>query len=366
MINKETARKIGKYLCRVLIVILITIAMTAATLYGVLFVLTKGPSPTASKLFVKTVKETSAGGFLADMFFTKAEIDEIISVKSSEIDESETVDPSLIRIPDKPEDSKPADSSGKTDNQTDVPDTDEHETSVPIQDDPDDGIEIIDIIGGAYKGKMLIVKEPKRVFIGIPPEGYGENKWGLTVKKMVNYYGAVAGTNAGGFFDPDGKGTGGIPEGYVIYEGELVWGARNIAYSIVGFDDNGLLHVGRMTAERALALGMKYAVCFGPSLIINGVPCNENYDLGGGVNPRTVVGQREDGAVLILVINGRQIDSIGASYDDLIDIMLEHGAVNAGNLDGGSSSILMYEGEYQTKSAYLFGERIVPNAILVK
>ena len=54
---------------------------------------------------------------------------------------------------------------------------------------------------------------------------------------------------------------------------------------------------------------------------------------------------RADGAVLMLVIDGRQPHSLGATYKDCIDVMLEYGAVNAGNLDGGSSTILLYDGE---------------------
>jgi len=134
----------------------------------------------------------------------------------------------------------------------------------------------------------------------------------------------------------------------------------------VGFDENNILHVGNISAVRALELNIKYATCFGPALIINGNPCNEKYLLGGGLNPRTAVGQKADGTVMLLVVNGRQIDSIGASYDDLIDIFLKHGAVNAGNLDGGSSSFLIYNNEYLNSSANIFGERAVPNAVLVR
>ena len=67
-----------------------------------------------------------------------------------------------------------------------------------------------------------------------------------------------------------------------------------------------------------------------------------------------------------LVINGRSLESLGATLDDLAEIMLAHGAVNASNLDGGSSSIMIMNDEYLTSSAYIFGERVVATAILVK
>ena len=122
-----------------------------------------------------------------------------------------------------------------------------------------------------------------------------------------------------------------------------------------------------MTPEKAMKTGLKYAVSYGPALIINGEPCNAGKSLGGGINPRTAIGQREDGAILLLVVNGRQIDSLGATLDDLVEIMLSHGAVNASNLDGGSSSLMKYEGEYLNTSSYIYGgERILASTILVK
>ena len=86
---------------------------------------------------------------------------------------------------------------------------------------------------------------------------------------------------------------------------------------------------------------------------------------GGGLNPRTVLGQRADGAVLMLVIDGRQSHSIGATYKDCIDVMLQYGAVNAANLDGGSSSMLVYNGEVQNVCASLYGSRPLPTAFIV-
>ena len=111
---------------------------------------------------------------------------------------------------------------------------------------------------------------------------------------------------------------------------------------------------------------IKYAVSYGPALIINGEPCNANRSLGGGINPRTAIGQREDGAILLLVVNGRQIDSRGATLDDIIEIMLSFGAVNASNLDGGSSTLMKLDGEYLNTSSYILGgERVLASTILI-
>ena len=75
---------------------------------------------------------------------------------------------------------------------------------------------------------------------------------------------------------------------------------------------------------------------------MNGHINEEAYNDPSGLNPRTCMGQRADGAVILLVIDGRQVSSFGGTYADAIDIMVEYGAVNACNLDGGSSSVMLY------------------------
>ena len=155
-------------------------------------------------------------------------------------------------------------------------------------------------------------------------------------KNRKSKIGAIGGINAGAFVDPDGSGTGKEPEGLTIIDGALVESARWDRESFAGFDADGILHVGYFSYADCLNLGIVGGVTFSPPLIINGVP----QDPGpSGVNPRTAIGQRADGAVLMLVIDGRQLSSAGATYDDLIEVMLQFGAVNAMNLDGGSSTV---------------------------
>ena len=111
---------------------------------------------------------------------------------------------------------------------------------------------------------------------------------------------------------------------------------------------------------------MRDAVSFiTPALIVNGKAA-DILGTGGGLNPRTAIGQRADGAVLLLVIDGRQSHSIGANYKDLMDVMLQYGAVNAANLDGGSSTLMVYNDQILNVCASLYGSRKLPTAILVR
>ena len=91
---------------------------------------------------------------------------------------------------------------------------------------------------------------------------------------------------------------------------------------------------------------------------------DEGY-LASGLNPRTAIGQRSDGAILMLVIEGRQPNRLGATMTDLAQIMLDFGAMNACNLDGGSSSMMWYDGRYINNTASVIGIRPIPTSFLV-
>jgi len=101
-------------------------------------------------------------------------------------------------------------------------------------------------------------------------------------------------------------------------------------------------------------------------LIVNGVPADIGSSSKTGLNPRTAIGQRADGAVLLLVVDGRHPSSIGAGYADLIEVLLKHGAVNACNLDGGTSSIMYYQGQRISSIENISFSRSIPTAFLVK
>lgn len=66
-------------------------------------------------------------------------------------------------------------------------------------------------------------------------------------------------------------------------------------------------------------------------------------------NPRTAVGRRADGSVLLVTVNGRGADgSAGMTLRELAELFVELEATEALNLDGGGSSALVVGGELQT------------------
>ena len=223
--------------------------------------------------------------------------------------------------------------------------------------------ELIDINRGVYRGKLLRIKDASRVYIGVSGP-LGAEHAGKQLGDIVRSYGALAGVNASGFYDPDGMGNGGTPLGLVISQGKMAFGDDWTNYEVIGFDKKNKLHCGYMTGKQAMDMGIRDAACFGPVLISEGKRMN-TADRWSGHNPRTVIGQTEDGTVLILLIEGRQISSIGATFDDVKDLMEEYGAVNAGNMDGGASSVMYYNGEQLTLSSSLNGTRDIPSCWLV-
>lgn len=214
--------------------------------------------------------------------------------------------------------------------------------------DKDDLYKVIDVNGKGYQGYLVAIYNPSRISIATTAYLGKRGESILTVSKREN---AIIAMNAGGFYDPDWNSNGAIPHGTVISNGQVVsdFSDAGMSGGFIGFTKDNKLILGRMSKEEALKKGYRDAIEFGPYLIVNGKRSFIKGNGGWGIAPRTAIGQREDGIVLFLVINGRLADSIGADMVDLTDIMDNYGAVNAANLDGGSSSELVIKNKIINK-----------------
>lgn len=225
-------------------------------------------------------------------------------------------------------------------------------------------VEIEKVTGSGYTGFVMIVNDPTKVRLGMPNKvGSGEK-----VTSMVKRTGAIAGVNGGGFVDANGKGNGFKPIGLVISQGKTYYNGLGGKKStqIVGLDKQGKMIAGKYSIEELSKLGVQEAVTFQPRLIVNGKGLIKNAGEGWGIAPRTAMGQRADGALIFVVIDGRQPTySIGANLYDVQEILLRYGAVIAANLDGGSSSVLVKDNEILNKPSSQYGERYLPTAFLV-
>lgn len=286
-----------------------------------------GPFTNTRDMLVTTAMTTMRHKYIATLFLPDSKIDEILK-----------------------------------NNRPDTDIDDQKINDIDINENVDDGIELVDVSSKTFKGYMLIINDPSRVKVATSPR---IGKVGATTSQIVEQNNAVAGINGGGFAD-DALGTGGKAEGILIEDEILKTKNNGGTYSIVGLDnDNRMIVSNAMTYSKMKSLNLKSAVTFGPVIIINGKPTIRSGDGGWGIQPRTAIGQRKDGTILMLVIDGRQKDSLGATLKNVQDIFLQYGAYNAFNLDGGASSTMVHNSKLVNKPSDILGERYVPCAFIV-
>ena len=292
------------------------------------FIMMYGPWDKIRNFYVNTAMKTKDHQYFAKIFYSDEKIQEIVNSNY------------FIEITDKVElDDIVIDTSPKSsyDNEYD----EEILTRTPGNED----YKIINIKVGISKGYLIAIYNPKKVSL-IRAKNFNVGRYGEQVTGMCKRYDALVCINAGGFNDDTGRGSD-IPLGYVIDDSEIVWPATGwdtATGNLIGFNADGkLLLLANSTGTAALEEGMVDGIEFGPFLIVNGKPLEIVGD-PWGKSPRVAIGQRKDGVVLFLVIDGENyID--GASLQDVVDVLMKYGAYNAANLDGGHSSSLSIDGK---------------------
>ena len=337
-------KKIGKVLLRMLAFLTTFVAAVAIVLLIVLKMFCSDTFPHVQQTFVTTILETGQLKFLASWFLSPEEIQAIVDQNSMKELNAE-INTDLIQ-------------SGSF-GSVGVDGTADDET-------PD--IEIVEVAGSTYTGTMMIVKDPSRVSLATI---YPWRQYGVTLEELVTSNDAIAGINGGLYNSTDN--TGGAPYGVIVSNGEIQHNKPQEykGLVLVGFTEDHILQIvdiSEMNSEDVenLVAEMKIrdAVTFQEEasdvnnhfvqLIINN-EAREMNGAGSGLNPRTAIGQRADGAVLLFVTDGRgKSGHLGASSGDLIEVMQEFEAVNAANLDGGSSSCMYYDGEYLMSSVTFY------------
>lgn len=326
----------------------VTLGMIFIALVLTITLICHGPSESAKELFATTILETGQLKFLANVFLSKDELQEIVD-KNSLQDMDVEVDENLINT------------EGNKEKEL---------------------IEIHNVSGDGFEGTMMVVNDPSKISLATT---YPWSEYGKELGVIVDEAGAIAGLNGGIYYSSGNK--GGRPYGVTVSNGEiqditLGWSGLYL----IGFDENNLLRIISLEGMNKSAVEkmvkeekIRDAISFQEEssdannhfvkLIINGEK-RELSGKGSGQNPRTAIGQRKDGSVLILVTDGRGKNGhLGATASDLIDIMAEYGAVNAANVDGGSSSSLYYNKKYLRTSVtfyYTNSSWRLPTAFVVK
>ena len=219
----------------------------------------------------------------------------------------------------------------------------EYERAVLEKDSNNDDYKIIEINGKGYSGYLAVIYDPSRIKT-VYTKKLGKS--GQYLKQMAKDNDALIAINGGGFEDPNFNSNGADPLGITFSGGKLItsktWRGTG---GLIGFTEDNKLVLGKMTVKQAQEMKVRDGVTFGPFLIINGKKSTILGNGGWGTAPRTAIGQRKDGIVLFLVIDGRTVTKPGANMNDLIEIMENYGAYNAANLDGGTSSAMVVNGD---------------------
>ncbi|WP_183279995.1 phosphodiester glycosidase family protein [Clostridium fungisolvens] len=302
-----------------------------------------GPFDNLKEMVVTSAMTTYRHQYLATWFLDKDQINEIMN--KNKIDTTDNSDIKDISVA--------VSTSAETNSSID--------TDMPVN--KTEGVELVSINENRYKGYLLIVKDPKRIELGVTKD---LTKFGVKLDDMSKENDAVGGINAGGFEDENGQGNGGTPTGIVVKDGEILYKTKSDSYSIVGFNKQGILILGNYSLSQIKELDLKAAVSFEPFLIVNGKTTIKSGNGGWGLAPRTVIGQRKDGTVLMLVTEGRKLTMPGATLKDVQDIMLKYEAYNAANLDGGSSSTIYWDNKVLNDPSSMDGVRFIPTAFLIK
>lgn len=318
---RNTAKKpnyVGRFfLCLATLIMMVLITVCVGCL-----VISYGPSPTVRNMCVLSAKQASATKWVPDLFLSKEVVNEIMTA-------SDNISSDVVSIED-----------------IATEEDDEWEDAI-------DGMKLIFRQEPNFKAYVLLIKDPSRVKLGVSSENFGSATEGMRIFDIAEKYKCVAAINGGEFSDPGGQGTGAQPIGITYSDGTCRWQSATSG-TFIGLDkDNNLICVEGMNQTKGAEMNIRDGCCFMRGNVIIERDGDDNVKLNYaddnlGVAQKTAIGQRADGTIIMIVTDGRSTDSIGATRNAMIDLMVEYGAVIAGSLDGGSSSMLYYRDYFNT------------------
>lgn len=329
--NKNNRISCGKVIRRVLLSFFTFIICILIALFSSLYIIVNGECKPLRDKLVLSAMQASAVKWLPGLFMPQSTVDKIVAdsfVVNTDVISLEEYSSSLSE-------KETANSADKWDNAV-------------------DGMIFETVQGSTFTGYVLLIKDPSRVYVGTSSD-FKSGLMGMNIFNMAKKEDAIAIINAGEFADPGGSGTGNNPMGITYSKGECVW-LDSLERTFIGFDKNNKLIVTEpMTKAQAQELSIRDGVSFqnGNTLITNddGNITIHYADNNTGTAQRTAIGQAADGTVILLVTDGRSASSLGATKNDVIKVMISYGAITAGMLDGGSSSLMYYE-DYYNKFGY--------------
>ena len=224
---------------------------------------------------------------------------------------------------------------------------------------------LVRVSGSGYLGVLAIAKDPSRLSL------YPSSQLGVTGEysgTIAENHNGIIGIAASGFIDPNGNGNGGLLAGYAMCDGTAYGNAHmGWGYKRIELHEDDLFYI--KDASDPVDEETTDAVEFQPALIIDGTIVVDSNCGWTGLQPRTCIGQSDKYEILMLVIEGRMpLRSTGTHVIECAEILKRHGCMQAMNLDGGTSAMMYFDGEYITKCSNqaLASGRPVPTAFVYK
>lgn len=314
--NKKSKGIIKKILITIAILIVIGVSTLGILLYG--------PYNGFRDWLITSAMTTMTHQWIAYLFYDEDTINAVMaSNRVDEVQEDTDTNAIVVGVSEEPEKTY----------------ENEYEKAILEKNNPRDTYKIIEIEGKGYSGYLAAIYDPSKIHTLVTSK-IGTSGQYLTTMAKNNK--AVVAINGGGFDDPNYSSNAANPLGITYSKGKLLTSYYYAgAGGIIGFDTNNKLVLSsKCTEQSAKSLKIRDAVTCGPFLIVNGKKSGVVGNGGLGTAPRTAIGQRKDGIVLFLVVDGRTVKRPGADMDDLIEIMQNYGAYNAANLDGGTSTAM--------------------------
>lgn len=188
----------------------------------------------------------------------------------------------------------------------------------------------------------ITVDDPSLLQTALANNTYGRN-YTETTSSMASDHQAIFAINGDyyGFRDT----------GYVVRNGTLYRDTAAADTDALVIDSDGNMKSVNQTDTSASTLlkdGAQQVLSFGPTLVENSkVTVSESEEVGQSQasNPRTAIGQVGKNHYIVVVSDGRTSESTGLSLYQLANVMADHGATYAYNLDGGGSSTMVLNGK---------------------
>ena len=229
---------------------------------------------------------------------------------------------------------------------------------------------LLRIEGSGYRGVLAVAKDPAQLSVEMSK---GIGSYGELCGDIAAAHDGILAMSANGFIDVDaqgnqGNGNGGIIAGFSMSNGEAYGSHFGWGYKRIELHEDNLFYI--KDASDPVSEDCTDATEFQPALIIDGETFYDGYWIEK--HPRACIGQSDKYEILMLVIEGRMPfeGSIGTDVNTCTGILERHNCMQAMNVDGGTSAMMWFDGEYITRCSNAnlryTGGRTLPNAFVYK